>query len=61
MVSSTDGWIVGADGIYHWQEEGSSYPADYVTVAVAAVLIATIIAAGALVYFKKRAVLKKAP
>ncbi len=26
MVNSYDGWIVGADGIYRWQQESSVLP-----------------------------------
>jgi LPXTG-motif cell wall-anchored protein len=50
MVSSTDGWIVGADGVYRWQEV-RGFPADYL---VFIIVIIALVAVSLLVYFKKR-------
>jgi formate-dependent nitrite reductase membrane component NrfD len=50
MVSASDGWIVGADGIYHWQ--AAVFPADYLVAVVAATV--AVIFFVSLVYLKKR-------
>jgi hypothetical protein len=49
MISSTDGWIVGADGVYRWQEV-RGFPADYL---VFIIVIIVLVAVSLLVYFKK--------
>ncbi|MBK5134228.1 hypothetical protein JJE00_07380 [Candidatus Bathyarchaeota archaeon] len=56
MVSSTDGWIVGADGtIYHWQEEAPDFPIEYLIVigAVAVVVVVW--------FFRKNTVFNNVP
>jgi predicted ABC-type sugar transport system permease subunit len=52
MVSSTDGWIVGADGVYRWQENGV-FPIGYLIIII--VVFAVIVVAWFL--FKKKIVL----
>jgi hypothetical protein len=55
MVSSTDGWIVGADGtIYHWQEEALDIPNDYLIIVGSVVVVVVI-----WFFLKKRSLKKK--
>jgi uncharacterized membrane protein YqiK len=37
MVSSTDGWIVGADGMYRWQEV-TGFSTDYFIIIIAVIV-----------------------
>ena len=55
MISSTDGWIVGADGdIYHLQEEELHlFPADFLLIIVG-VAVAAIIGAASYWALRKR-------
>ena len=45
MISSTDGWIVGANGsVYHWQEQGSPViPADFLLIIVGAFVVVVVV------------------
>jgi uncharacterized membrane protein YcaP (DUF421 family) len=43
MVNSTDGWIVGADGVYRWQEV-AVFPTDYLIIIIAVVVVLVVVA-----------------
>jgi hypothetical protein len=43
MVNSTDGWIVGADGIYRWQEEVAGFPTDYLIIIIAVIVVVVVV------------------
>jgi len=42
MVSSNDGWIVGADGIYRWQEKVAGFPTAYLIIIIAVVAVVVV-------------------
>ena len=55
MVSSTDGWIGGADGnIYRWQEENPAVPIVY-PIIIGAVVVVVVV----WFFLRKRSLKKK--
>jgi uncharacterized membrane protein len=36
---SSEGWVVGADGIYNWQEEVAGFPTNYLIIIIAVIVV----------------------